>query len=194
MTLQQLQYVVALDDHRQFIKAAEACFVSQPTLSMQVRQLEDELNVVLFRRQQPLQPTPEGERIIAQARTVLREAAQLRAITQELHGGIAGHYRMGVIPTLAPYLLPLFLSRFAKAHPDAHLTIEEIRTSRILEALRTGELDLALLVTPLDAPDLEEVPLFQEPFLAYLPKEHALARRKVIRAARSGRSAAVGAG
>lgn len=180
MTLQQLQYVVALDDHRQFIKAAEACFVSQPTLSMQVRQLEDELNVVLFRRQQPLQPTPEGERIIAQARSVLREAMQLRAITQEMHEGIAGNYRLGVIPTLAPYLLPLFVSRFAKANPGVHLIIEELRTSRIVEALHTGELDLALLVTPLNDPGLEEVALFQEPFLAYLPKAHPLARRKRV--------------
>lgn len=180
MTLQQLQYVVALDDHRQFIKAAEACFVSQPTLSMQVRQLEDELNVILFRRQQPLQPTPEGERIIAQARSVLREATQLRAITQEMHEGIAGNYRLGVIPTLAPYLLPLFVSRFAKANPGVHLTIEELRTSRIIEALHTGELDLALLVTPLHEPGLEEISLFQEPFLAYLPEAHPLAHRKRV--------------
>ena len=180
MTLQQLQYVVALDDHRQFVKAAEACFVTQPTLSMQVRQLEDELDVRLFHRQQPLRPTPEGERLIAQARLVLREADQLRAITKELHGGIAGHYRVGVIPTLAPYLLPLFLSRFAKEHVDVRLTIEELRTSRIIEALKGGSLDLGILVTPLHEPGLEEIPLFQEPFLAYLPDDHALTRRKRI--------------
>ena len=181
MTLQQLQYVAALDEHRHFVKAAEACFVTQPTLSMQVRQLEDELGVQLFHRQQPLRPTPEGERLIAQARMVLREADQLRAMTKELHGGIAGHYRVGVIPTLAPYLLPLFLSRFAKQYPDVRLTIEELRTSRILEALKSGAFDLGILVTPLHEPALEEIPLFQEPFLAYLPNGHALARRKRIK-------------
>ncbi len=179
MTLQQLQYIVALADHRHFGKAAAACFVTQPTLSMQVRQLEEELDVVLFqRRQQPLRPTPEGERVVAQARLVLREAEQLRALTNELHGGLAGTFRIGIIPTLAPYLLPLFLPHFAEAHPDVRLVIDERRTSRILKSLRRGELDIGLLVTPVDATEFEEVELFQEPFLGYLPTGHALWRKR----------------
>ncbi len=181
MTLQQLQYVVALADHGQFVKAARACHVTQPTLSMQVKQLEEELGVVLFdRRQQPLRATAEGAPIIAQARVVLREAGQVRQLTHELRGGLAGTVRLGVIPTLAPYLLPLFLTRFAQDHPEVTLSIQELRTQEIVEALRQGRLDLGLLVTPMALDDIEEVPLFQEPFLAYLPEGHALAGRKRI--------------
>ena len=179
MTLQQLHYIVALDEHRHFVRAAAACFVTQPTLTMQVRKLEEELEVELFdRRMQPIRPTAIGERIIAQARVVMREAEQLRSLVDELHEGLTGSYRIGVIHTLAPYLLPLFLPRFAQGHPDVRLTIDERKTSRILKGLRRGELDLGILVTPVNAPDLEEVPLFNEPFLAYLPMDHPLARRK----------------
>jgi len=179
VTLQQLQYVVALDDHRHFVKAAEACHVTQPTLTMQLRKLEESLDVELFdRRSQPVRPTEVGARVIAQARVVLREAEQLHALVTELHTGISGTFRVGIIPTLAPYLLPLFLTRFATEHPDIRLVIDERKTSRILKSLRRGELDLGILVTPIDTTDLEEVTLFQEPFLAYLPKGHALWRKK----------------
>ncbi|MBL8002489.1 MAG: LysR family transcriptional regulator, partial [Flavobacteriales bacterium] len=179
MTLQQLHYVVALADHGRFVKAAKACHVTQPTLSMQVKQLEDELGVVLFdRRQQPLRPTADGEPIIAQARVVLREAAQLNQLTRELRGGLAGTYRMGVIPTLAPYLLPLFLTRFAREHPEVTMKVSELRTGDIVNDLVQGKLDLGVLVSPLHHPDIEEIPLFQEPFLAYLPKGHPLAARR----------------
>jgi len=179
MTLQQLQYIVALDDHRHFVRAAESCFVTQPTLTMQLRKLEEELDVVLFdRSSHPVRPTETGARMVAQARVVLREAEQLHALVDELHAGFNGTYRIGVIHTLAPYLLPLFLPRFAAAHPNVRLVIDERKTSRILKALRKGDLDLGILVTPVDEPDIEEIPLFQEPFLAYLPKGHALRRRK----------------
>ncbi len=181
MTLQQLHYLVALDDHRHFVKAAEACFVTQPTLTMQLRKLEEDLDVELFdRRSQPVRPTEVGARVIAQARVLLREADQLQALVKELHTGISGTFRVGIIPTLAPYLLPLFLPRFATEHPDIRLVIDERKTSRILKSLRRGELDLGILVTPVDAGEFEEVALFQEPFLAYLPKGHALWRRKKL--------------
>jgi LysR family hydrogen peroxide-inducible transcriptional activator len=181
MTLQQLHYLVALDDHRHFVKAAEACFVTQPTLTMQLRKLEEDLDVELFdRRSQPVRPTEVGARVIAQARVLLREADQLQALVKELHSGISGTFRVGIIPTLAPYLLPLFLPRFATEHPDIRLVIDERKTSRILKSLRRGELDLGILVTPVDAGEFEEVALFQEPFLAYLPEGHALWRRKKL--------------
>lgn len=181
MTLQQLHYLVALDDHRHFVKAAEACFVTQPTLTMQLRKLEEDLDVELFdRRSQPVRPTEVGARVIAQARVLLREADQLQALVKELHTGISGTFRVGIIPTLAPYLLPLFLPRFATEHPDIRLVIDERKTSRILKSLRRGELDLGILVTPVDAGEFEEVPLLQEPFLAYLPEGHALWRRKKL--------------
>jgi LysR family hydrogen peroxide-inducible transcriptional activator len=179
MTLQQLHYLVALDDHRHFVKAAEACFVTQ--LTMQLRKLEKDLDVELFdRRSQPVRPTEVGARVIAQARVLLREADQLQALVKELHTGISGTFRVGIIPTLAPYLLPLFLPRFATEHPDIRLVIDERKTSRILKSLRRGELDLGILVTPVDAGEFEEVPLLQEPFLAYLPEGHALWRRKKL--------------
>jgi LysR family hydrogen peroxide-inducible transcriptional activator len=181
MTLQQLQYLVALDTHRHFVKAAEACFVTQPTLTMQVRKIEEELGVTVFdRRSQPVRPTELGAQVIAQARVVLREAEQLSALVTELRTGLSGTYRIGVIPTLAPYLLPLFLPRFAEAHPEVRLVIDERKTSRILKNLRRGELDLGILVTPVDPDEFEEVALYTEPFLAYLPEGHPLWRKRRI--------------
>lgn len=184
MTLQQLEYIVALDTHRHFTHAAEACHVTQPTLTMQVRKLEEEIGAQLFdRRTQPVRPTDMGEHFIAQARVVLREAGQLMDLVDELEAGLAGAYRIGVIHTLAPYLLPLFLPRFAEGHPDVRLTIDERKTSRILKGLRRGELDVGILVTPVNADDIEEIPLFNEPFLAYLPPGHKLARKKRLQRA-----------
>jgi LysR family hydrogen peroxide-inducible transcriptional activator len=181
MTLQQLQYIVALDEHRHFVRAAASCFVTQPTLTMQVRKLEEEMEVELFdRRVQPIKPTAIGRQIVEQARVVLREADQLRALVDELHVGLNGRYRIGVIPTLAPYLLPLFLPGFAQEHPEVRLVLDERKTSRILKGLRKGDLDLGILVTPVNAPDIEEIPLFNEPFLAYLPKGHPLCRKRRI--------------
>lgn len=179
MTLQQLQYIVALDDHRHFVKAAAACFATQPTLTMQLRKLEQEMQVTLFdRRTQPIRPTELGASVIAQARVVLRETGQLSALVNELHTGLSGSFRIAVIPTLAPYLLPLFLPGFAAAHPDVRLEVDERRTTRILKALRRGELDLGILVSPVDPGEFEEVPLFQERFFAYLPKGHVLWKKR----------------
>lgn len=179
MTFQQLRYLIALDDHRHFEKAALACFVTQPTLTMQLRKLEEEFGVELFdRSSQPVRPTPVGAQVIEQARVVLREAGQLRTLVDDLHTGLSGTLRVGIIPTLAPYLLPLFLPRFAEGHTDVQLVIDERKTSRILKALRRGDLDVGILVTPVDDDAFEEIPLFQEPFLAYLPKGHALWRQR----------------
>lgn len=181
MTLQQLSYLAALDEHRHFVRAAAACHVTQPTLTMQLKKLEEELDVELFdRRSQPVRPTEVGRHVVAQARVVLREAAQLQALVDELHEGFSGTYRIGVIHTLAPYLVPLFLPGFAATHNDVQLVIDERKTSRILKGLRRGELDLGLMVTPVDAPDLEEVPLFQEPFVAYVPEGDALVRKRTL--------------
>jgi LysR family hydrogen peroxide-inducible transcriptional activator len=168
VTLQQLQYTIALDEHRHFGNAAKACFVTQPTLTMQVRRLEAELDVILFdRRAHPIRPTEVGSRIVAHARTLLLEAERIKSLVKEMHLGLAGHFNVGVIPTLAPYLLPLFLTRFAEA-------------SRILKGLRRGDLDVGLLVTPVDNAEFEEIPLFREPFLAYLPKGHRLWHKRTL--------------
>jgi LysR family hydrogen peroxide-inducible transcriptional activator len=181
MTLQQLQYVVAVADTGQFSKAARLCHVTQPTLTMMVRKLEDELGVTIFqRRTQPARPTTEGEGLIDQARVVLREAGQLKELVKELHTGISGTYRIGIIPTMAPYLLPLFLPRFAQQHIQIQLTIDERKTSRILKGLRNGQLDMGILAGPVTADDLESITLFHEPFLAYFPEGHVLLKRKRI--------------
>ena len=183
MTLQQLQYIVAVADTGQFSKAARRCHVTQPTLTMMVRKLEDELGVILFeRRVQPARPTIEGGALVDQARVVLREAVQIKDLVKELRSGAIGTYRIGIIPTLAPYLLPRFLTRFAHEHPETTLAIDERRTGRILSGLRKGTLDIGILAGPVEAKDLEVITLFNEPFLAYLPAGHALLRVKRIMA------------
>ena len=181
MTLQQLQYIVAVADTGQFSKAARRCHVTQPTLTMMVRKLEEELGVTIFeRRMQPARATTEGEGLIAQARVVLREAGQLKDLVNELRSGTAGTHRIGIIPTLAPYLLPLFLTRFAKDHPNARLSIDEIKTSRILEGLRQGAIDMGILAGPIEEEEIESITLFKEPFLIYLPHRHPLLKKKQI--------------
>ncbi len=181
MTLQQLHYLVALDGLRHFGKAAEACGVSQPTLTVQLRKLEEELEVELFdRREHPVVPTAAGKPIIDQARAVLREAGQVQAMVDDLHTGLGGSLRIGIIPTLAPYLIPLFLPGFAERHPAIQLTIDERRTSRILKGLKRGDLDVGILVTPVDAGQFEEVALFGERFLAYLHPGHPLWERRSL--------------
>lgn len=181
MTLQQLQYITAVADTGQFSKAARHCHVTQPTLTMMVRKLEDELGVTIFQRKvQPARPTVEGAALIEQARVVLREAGQLKELVKELHTGVSGSYRIGIIPTLAPYLLPLFLPPFAEQHANMLLIIDERKTSRILNALRNGQLDIGILAGPVVADDLESITLFHEPFLAYLPDGHVLLKRKRI--------------
>ena len=181
MTLQQLQYIVAVADSGQFSKAARLCHVTQPTLTMMVRKLEDELGVTIFHRGvQPARPTSDGTGLLDQARVVLREAGQLKDLVKELRTGTSGTYRIGIIPTLAPYLLPLFLTRYAESHPTARLALDERKTSRILKALRSGQLDIGILAGPVDGDDLEVTTLFHEPFLAYLPEGHPLLKQKRI--------------
>ncbi|MBL7952667.1 MAG: hydrogen peroxide-inducible genes activator [Flavobacteriales bacterium] len=181
MTLQQLHYIVSVAETGQFSKAARQCHVTQPTLTMMVRKLEDELGVTIFQRgSQPARPTIEGEALIVQARVVLREAGQLKDLVTELRTGTAGTYRLGIIPTLAPYLLPLFLARFADEHPQARLVIDERQTSSILDALRKGQLDVGILAGPIVDDDLEVLTLFHEPFLAYFPPDHPLLEQQRI--------------
>lgn len=181
MTLQQLEYLVSLDNHRHFGRAAESCGVTQPTLTMQIRKLEEDLGAQLFdRTKQPVRPTELGERVIGQARIVLRESQQVHALIEEMGSSLKGSYHIGVIHTLAPYLMPLFLPRFAEQHPEVRLVIDERKTSRILEGLRRGDLDIGIAVSPINEPDLEEHPLFEEPFLAYIPKGHAFWEKRRI--------------
>ncbi|MDX9750422.1 MAG: LysR substrate-binding domain-containing protein [Flavobacteriales bacterium] len=182
MTLQQLEYIVAIDTHRHFAKAAAACFVTQPTLSGMVKKLEEELGTVLFdRSKSPVVPTAEGVRLVAQARTVLREAGAFMRLARETRDQESGELRIGVIPTLAPYLLPLFLGPFMQARPQVRLSIAELTTETIVDRLARETLDVGLMATPLKVPGLRERPLFTERFMVFAaPGEMGPRKRYVL--------------
>lgn len=176
MTLVQLTYLVALDTHRHFRKAAAHCRVAQPSLSAQIRKLEEELGLVLFDRdRKPLAPTPAGEQVIAQARMVLAEAEGLRELGQSAAGEPAGTLRVGILPTLAPYLLPLILARFPERHPHIALVFEEVRREPMMALMRRDVLDAGLVTTLSAARGLVEQVLFDEPLVGYVSEGHRLA-------------------
>lgn len=182
-SITQLEYAVAVATHGHFGRAAAACDVSQPALSMQLRKLEQSIGVELFdRSRQPVVPTAIGEILIEQARVVLREAGHLADLRNVHAGVVAGELRVGVIPTLAPYLLPRFLRSLTAEHPDLRLTVSELPTDRLLEALRTDALDLALIATSPETPGLSQRPLFREPLFVYAHVNHPLSRLSSVRA------------
>lgn len=181
LSLTQLSYIVAVDTHGHFGRAAAACSVTQPTLSMQIGKLERSLGVTLFdRRHSPVLPTDVGRLIVQQAREVLRAAARIPEICMEGEGVVAGELRIGVIPTLAPYLLPRFLDDLTRTHPLLELSVEELVTGAVVAGLRQETLDVGLVATTLDEPGLNEQVLFAEPFLAYVSPAHRLAARAEI--------------
>jgi LysR family hydrogen peroxide-inducible transcriptional activator len=182
MSLQQLRYLLALDDLRHFGMAAKQCFVAQPTLTTQLKKLEEELGVQLIdRTASPICPTPIGEKVIAQARIILADVAGLDALLREETGSLAGTYVLAVIPTLAPYLLPLFIKSFTASFPEVHLVIWEMQSEEIMEGLKRGKVDLGLLVTPVEERQLREIVLFYEPLLVYAaPDEPILGNNPLL--------------
>ena len=177
MTLTQLNYIVAVDKFKNFGLAAQNCQVTQPTLSMQIQKLEEQIGLILFdRSEQPIKTTKIGEILVKQAKAVLREAAKFNELVVEDKDETRGEIRIGVIPTLAPYLIPMFLKKFMKSNPSLKVIIEELQTSQILKKLDDAELDLGLLVTPIDHEGLLSTPLFYEPFLAYVSETSPLAK------------------
>ncbi|MCP9750746.1 hydrogen peroxide-inducible genes activator [Ferruginibacter sp. HRS2-29] len=181
MTLTQLEYIIALDTFRHFGKAAEKCFVTQPSLSMQVQKLEEELNVKIFSRNSiPVEPTEVGLLIIEQAKKILAESAYIRELIHDHKKIITGSIKLGIIPTLAPYLLPLFLHTFIKKYPDVKLSVSELTTDKILKRLRNGTLDAGIMATPLHEQGMMEEVLFQEEFVAYVSKKETLFRKKYL--------------
>ena len=181
-SLTQLEYLIAVDKYRHFGKAAAACKVSQPTLSMQLQKLEEEYDLVFFdRSKQPILPNPQALPLIEQAKVILREYGKLRHMTEDASEALSGEFRLGVIPTVAPYLLPRFLGAFAAAHPKVTLIIRELTTPQITEALDRDEIDAGILATPLDIPTLDERPLYYEPFLLYSSKSHPISKLKTVR-------------
>lgn len=181
MTLQQLEYIVALDEYRHFVTAAEHCFVSQPNLTMQVKKLEEEVGVKIFNRnKKPLEPTEIGKEVITRARQILRESRQLTEFVNHEKESMEGELSIGIIPTLAPYLLPKLLPIFIKENPKIHLKIQEVQTGQIISQIKSGVVDIGLLVTPINETEIKEIPTFYEPFLLYLPKKHRLFHEKLL--------------
>lgn len=181
MTLRELRYLVSLADLGHFGRAAEACHVSQPTLSTQIRKLEESLGVTLFERtNRKLHVTPVGEQIVAKARWVLAEADSIVALARRRTAPLSGSFDLGVIPTLGPYLLSWLLPPLEHAYPDLKLVVHEELTDRLLERLRTHQLDAALLALPVEDGELNTLPLFDEPFFLALPPGHRLAGTGVV--------------
>lgn len=177
MNLQELRYLVAVAEHRHFGRAAEVCNVSQPTLSSQIKKLEDELGVMLLERtNKRVDLTPVGGQILLHAQRALAEAGQMEAVAQAARDPLVGPLKLGVIPTLAPYLLPMILKPLKQAYPGLKLELWEDQTRWLIDGLRNHRLDAALLATPPDAPEITELALFKEPLLAALPQNHRLAK------------------
>ncbi len=181
MTITQLQYVLAVAEHKNFTLAAEKCFVTQPTLSMQIQKIEEELNILIFdRSKKPIQLTDIGQKIVTQAKNIVNEADRIKDIVEQQKGFIGGEFRLGMIPTIMPTLLPMFLNNFIKKYPKVKLIIEELNTEEIVQRLKNGHLDAAIAATPLEEERLKEVVLYFEPFVAYLPDTHAMANKSEI--------------
>ena len=173
MTLQQLKYVVALDSERHFARAAEACMVSQPGLTIQLKNLEEEIGIKIFDRSKvPLTPTQAGIEIIQRAKKILRETDDIREFVINQKNLLEGELKLGVISTLSPYLIPLFITSMRALAPKVHFIIREESTYQLMRDLESGAIDVALMATPTGNPDLIEHPVFSEPFVAYLHESH----------------------
>ena len=181
MTLTELRYIVAVARERHFGRAAEACFVSQPTLSVAVKKLEEELDVRIFERGgNEVTVTPLGDAIVRQAQQVIEQAAAIREIAKSGKDPLSGPLKLGIIYTIGPYLLPDLVRQAIERTPQMPLMLQENFTVKLLDMLRTGEIDCAILAEPFPDTGLAVAPLYDEPFAVAVPKSHALARRKQV--------------
>ncbi len=181
MTIVQLEYIVAVDTYRSFVAAAEKCFVTQPTLSMQVQKLEDTLGVKIFdRSKQPVTPTEIGIDIIAQARVLLSESEKIKEIISDRQKELSGELKVGIIPTISPYILPKIFNGFVEKYPQVKLIVWEQTTENIIQQLKLGTIDCGILSTPLHESNLVEIPVFYENFVAYASKTSKLYKKKTI--------------
>ncbi|UKM66096.1 hydrogen peroxide-inducible genes activator [Flavobacteriaceae bacterium GSB9] len=184
MTITQLYYVLAVAENQNFTKAAEKCFVTQPTLSMQIQKLEDELDIQIFdRSKKPIELTDVGQKIVTQARNIVNESYRIQDIVDQQKGFIGGEFKLGIIPTIMPTLLPMFLKTFIKKHPKVKLKIEELTTEEIIARIKDGHLDAAIAATPLEQENIKERVLYYEPFVSYIPKGHRLHTNQKIEVA-----------
>ncbi|WP_413997833.1 LysR substrate-binding domain-containing protein [Flavobacterium sp. W1B] len=181
MTITQLKYVLAVAEHKNFTLAAEKCFVTQPTLSMQIQKIEEELSIIIFdRTKKPIQLTEIGQKIVNQAKNIVNEAGRIQDIVEQQKGFIGGEFRLGIIPTIMPTLLPMFLNNFIKKYPKVKLIIEELNTEEIITKLNNGHLDAAIAATPLMEEKIKEIVLYFEPFVAYIPEGHQHFKKEEI--------------
>ncbi|RKE92251.1 LysR substrate-binding domain-containing protein [Ichthyenterobacterium magnum] len=181
MTITQLHYVLAIAEHKNFTKAAEKCFVTQPTLSTQIQKLEDELDILIFDRgKKPIELTDVGRKIVLQAKNIVNESDRIQDIVDQQKGFIGGEFKIGIIPTIMPTLLPMFLKAFIKKYPKVKLKIEELTTEEIITRIADGHLDAAIAATPLESENIKERVLFYEPFVGYIPNDHRLHEKKKI--------------
>ena len=181
MTITQLKYVLSVAEYQNFTVAAEHSFVTQPTLSMQIQKLEDELETKIFNRsKKPIELTEVGKRIVAQAKVIVDESNRIIDIVHQQKGYVGGEFRLGIIPTVMPTLLPMFLNNFTKKYPKVKLIIEELTTEEIVRKLSDGHIDIAIAATPLENEAIKERPLYYEPFVGLVPQNHRLFHQKKI--------------
>lgn len=181
MNLQQLEYIVAVDNERHFVRAAEKCFITQATLSAMIKKLEDEWLIQIFDRQShPVVPTPKGQEIIAKSREILLQVKALQSMATNAQQSLSGDLRIGIIPTMAPSVLPLFIKQFGKDYPNIGLKIKELTTDEIIAELNLNKIDIGILATPLNLDALTEYPMYYEEFVLYAhPDEPILEQRQV---------------
>lgn len=180
-SLSQLDYIIALEAYGQFSTAAEKCFVTQPTLSMQIKKMENDLDIIIFdRTKQPIVPTELGKKIIAQAKRILKEAHQINELVDVNKNVMKGPLKLGVIPTIAPYLLPKFIGKFAKKYPEVQLKIRELETSDMVTALEKDIIDIGIASTPLKGAHLMEFPLYNEKIVIYSHPNHPIHQKNEV--------------
>ena len=183
MTITQLKYVLSVAEYQNFTVAAEHSFVTQPTLSMQIQKLEDELGVKIFNRsKKPIELTEVGRKIVEQAKVIVDESNRILDIVHQQKGYIGGEFKLGIIPTIMPTLLPMFLQNFTKKYPKVKLIIEELTTEDIIRKLTDGHIDAGIAATPLENEAIKERPLYYEPFVGLIPQNHRLFNNKQITA------------
>ena len=181
MTITQLKYVLAVAEYQNFTKAAEKTFVTQPTLSMQIQKLEDELDILIFDRgKKPIELTGVGKKIVDQAMNIVNESERMQDVVDQEKGFIGGDFKLGIIPTIMPTLLPMFLKNFTNKYPKVHLKIEELTTHEIITKINDGHLDAAIAATPLNQDTINERVLYFEPFVGYVPENHRLFHKKKL--------------
>ncbi|NQZ18637.1 MAG: hydrogen peroxide-inducible genes activator [Bdellovibrionales bacterium] len=174
-----MEYILAVNNMKHFGRASEHCNVSQPSLSMQIQKAEDELGVIIFdRHKKPIQATPQGRQIVEQAQRLMNEYKRLLKVSSEESDTLKGSFRLGVIPTLAASVIPLFVKEFSHSFPNVDLTITELTTENIIRAIKNNEIEAGVLATPLHEPQIEEQVLFYESFSVYCSEEHPLLKKK----------------